>query len=612
MCGIAGFFEPGRLFDDRLLDQVDRDLFHRGPDAGGRCAEPGFALVHRRLSIVDLHETANQPMHDPEGDLTLIYNGEIYNFRDLRRDLEAQGAVFRTQCDTEVILVGYRHWGSAVVERLHGMFAFVLIDRRRGEAIVARDHLGIKPIYLRQLGRTVGVASEMRPLLRLGPATPDVSALGELLHFGWAAGSVSNLQGIERVEPGTLLRISLADGTLNRTRYFNVIDTLRMPTSSDMTMAEAVEGVDELLDRSVRDHLMSDVGFSVQLSGGVDSSYIAARATAHSHETVQSFGIDLAGLAENEREWRDRVVAEWPIDQHEIRMDGRMFADNLTRAVRHMEGPVPHGGCVLLMLLCDEIRKVTKIVLTGEGADELFGGYDRYGRWRKTARQEMLSRWLPTSLLPNRPPFIGLRRLAGKDAAVEASVYGDTGPLMQVFPGLRTESTARAKASGMFSDFRARLLAVDQTCYLDSLLVRQDKMSMAASVEARVPFVHLPVFEAVNRLALDLRIPGGETKPLLKRIAEKYIAPDVIRRRKVGLLLPYAEWCRDENGLGRFVDGLDGSNARIADFADRSELRRFVERFRKGDPSAARYMFRLLNVQAWLQSIDDEQSAFAA
>ncbi len=602
MCGLAAFFAPGRVLPPDLLDGAEHDLFHRGPDSGGRAAEAGWALVFRRLAIMDPGHGADQPMSDQSGRCTIVFNGEIYNFRALRRDLEALGARFRTNSDTEVLLHGYLLWGADLVDRLEGMYAFVLIDRQRDIAVAARDPFGIKPLYLCETPHGIGVASEMRPLLRLAEPRVDEAALAELLTFGWAAGALSNVKGIERVPGGTMLSIPLRGGAIRRRRFCDVLETLHPDAS--ISVAAAEKQVLQAVEQSVRDHLMSDVGYTLQLSGGVDSSLVAALASRAAGRRITSFAVSLGDHAFDEGAFRKPVVDRYGLDHHEIAVGGNEFAEALPRAVRHMEGPVPHGGCVTLMLLCDRMRASSKVALTGEGADEMFGGYLRYGVWKSLAWQERLARLWPSAPLPPVWPFLGLRRLQHRDAAIYAAVYHDFHAMHRIFPGLVPKPGLREATSRRFKDFRDRLFAIDQTAYLESLLVRQDKMSMAASVEARVPYVHLPLARAVNRLPHGIRAPGGETKPLLKRIAARFLDPKIIYRRKIGLWLPYDDWLADERGLGRYLDLLTEPNGHVRAYADRAALNRSVERFRAGERKGLPSMWMLVNTEMWLRSLD--------
>jgi asparagine synthase (glutamine-hydrolysing) len=539
-----------------------------------------------------------------------VFNGEIYNFKKLRKDLEAKGVRFRTKGDTEVLLQGYLQWGEGVLDRLEGMFAFVLIDRAKGIAIAARDPFGIKPLYLCQTGKTVALASEMRPLYRLVKPQVDETALAELLTFNWAAGSLSNVRNIERVPGGTVLTIPLDGGLVKRRTYCDVLSTI-MPDAS-ITEDLAEQASRDGIRGSVSAHLMSDVGYTLQLSGGVDSSLIAALASKSVDNPISSYSVSLGDHPFDEGEYRKSVVKRYRLDHHEIKIGGEDFAEALPRAVQHMEGPVPHGGCVTLMLLCDQLRAKSKVVLTGEGADEMFGGYLRYANWRKLAMQEFMGRFIPSGLVPPVRPFLGLRMYAGFDAAVYSSIYHDFRVMHAVFPSLVPKPGAREAASRRFSDFRDRLFASDQIGYLESLLARQDKMSMAASVEARVPFVHLPLARVVNMLPRDVRAPGHVTKPLLKRIAEPFLDRSLIYRRKIGLWLPYDEWLAEDEGLGRFLDELAAPDSRLANYAESGRLKQIVDQFRSGEQHGLPNMWTLVNVERWLRSLDEKMPQSSA
>ena len=609
MCGFAALFEPGRTFAPDLLRAIDADLYHRGPDSGGEESETGHALVFRRLSILDTRSDADQPMHDEAGRYSLVYNGEIYNFRRLRADLEAAGHRFRTSGDTEVLLRGFMEWGEGVLDRLEGMYAFLIIDRQSRTVTAARDPFGIKPLYMMRQGELTAFASEARPLRRLGQTAPDPVAMAELLLFRFAAGRLSNLTGIERIPGGTVVRTSLDGGEIRERRFCDILDTLGHPERMDMN--EAARITEDAVRHSVHDHLASDVGYAVQLSGGIDSSLVTVLAARESEAPLHSFGLDLGDTPHDESEWRREAVEVAGPVHHEVPIDSHTFADAFPRAVAHMEGPSPHLGCVLLMLLCDEIRPHTKVVLTGEGADEMFGGYQRYGIWRNLQKYRSFARMVPDFAWPLLDRYRAIRIYADHDPAIYAAVFADYLNLTEIFPELVARPGAREAAAARFSDFRDRMYAVDQTAYLESLLLRQDKMAMAASVESRVPFTHLPLAREVNRFPHALRTPGGTTKPLLKRFAENFFSHEFVHRRKVGLTLPLAEWLTDPTGLGRMLELLTEADARLAGFGDRAGLRALVERFRGGETAVGRILVHLINIELWLRSLDDLSPAGA-
>ncbi|MBI4366827.1 MAG: asparagine synthase (glutamine-hydrolyzing) [Deltaproteobacteria bacterium] len=599
MCGLVALFEPGRQFAPELLAAMDADLHHRGPDSAGCVQSPGFALIFRRLSILDTRAEADQPMSDPTGRFTLIFNGEIYNYRRLRAELEAAGCRFRTTGDTEVLLQGIATWGEGVLDRLEGMFAFVVIDRKENTVLAARDPLGIKPLYLLRKGNTIALASEARPLRRIVDRGVDRDALAELLMFRFAAGRLSNYAGIDRVPPGTAIRFSL-DGSGYRERcYGDVLGTIRPQAGADWNAT--IDSTEAGIRQSVEDHLASDVGYAVQLSGGIDSSLVTLLAVEKSKAPVHSFGLYLGDTPHDERQFRNIVVARTKTVHHEIPIDGAVVADAFPRAVHHMEGPSPHLGCILLMVLCDAVRDITKVVLTGEGADEFFGGYQRYERWRDLQRYRRFARLVPTALWPLLKRYRAISIYARHEPAVYASVFSDYLDLAEVFPALVPKPGGREHAAGQFRDFRDKMFAVDQTAYLESLLLRQDKMAMAASVEARVPFTHMPLARLVNTIPRDLRAPGGVTKPVLKAVAERYFPADFVHRRKVGLTLPLREWLGDSRGLGRYLDLVSDPNSELARYGEARHLTGLVARFRAGELGIARILVHLINLELWLR-----------
>lgn len=602
MCGLVALFDPqARGFDAALLRGMERDLYHRGPDGGGTVSGDRWALVFRRLAIIDPQARSDQPMLDPDTGVRLIFNGEIYNFREIAQDLTQRGIPLKTQGDSEVILKGYSAYGlDGLLERLEGMFAFSLVDERKGMAYCVRDPLGIKPLYMLRLpdGRSA-FASEMRPLRRLLSETRvDEVALAELLTFGFAAGRLSNLREIERVPPGTKLEIDLSDGTIREARHFDILQTIGTSNPREVSREE-VEGA---LVRSIRAHTLSDVGYAVQLSGGVDSSFVAS-VLATEGNSPSCYSIRFTEATYDEAPFQEMVAQRYGLKLHQTTMTGKDYCNLLPVAVRHMEGPTPHGGCVALLALCQSMRQSHKVVLTGEGADEFFGGYLRYGIWRRLAMQSAFCDLVPAALIPDLWPFRSTRRLAGVDQAAYASVYHDFRSVSDVFPDLVPSPGAREAASAKFRDFRDRILAVDQTAYLESLLLRQDKISMAASMEARVPFVHLPLARFLNATPLDFRIPGGETKPVLKALARRYLPDELIDRRKIGLWMPYDKWFgRGGDGEGLF-DTLAETTGRLRGYADSRRFDNFLATLRSAGRSKGLILQRLIEMETWLRSL---------
>lgn len=595
MCGFVSLFQPDRRFDQNLLAAMGEDIKHRGPDAGGFLSENGFASVFRRLAIIDPSSRSDQPMTDDA--VSILFNGEIYNYLDLKENLIQCGASFSTSSDTEVILKGYKVWGPEVFHKLEGMFAIAIIDRNVGAAFIVRDPLGIKPLYLHKNGDLTVIASEVTPILRTCEPEPDVNALRELMTFGWASGTLSNYKNIKLIPRGHLLKLSLSSGDLVETTYCDALLTLKNKSNVNKDV------IKETLDNSIRSHTISDVGYSLQLSGGVDSSYLASVCAQMSDAKLSSFSLTFEGKQFDESLYQQMVVDMYDLDHHRYNFSSRDYADELPHAIKHMEGPTPHGGCVGLKMLSKHISETSKVVLTGEGADEMFGGYERYQKWRHLVLKQMLGKLLPLSYMPDRWPFLGMKRLSGLDAAVYASVYFDFHSMWKMFPELIPLPGTREKISAEFSDFVSRMTAVDQSSYLESLLIRQDKMSMAHSVEVRVPFTHMPLLRVVNNVKNSAKLKGGITKPILKNIAAQKLPHDLVYRRKIGLIMPYNEWYSDPKGAGKYMDLLMDGQCKLRNYADERNLNQFVDSVVNKKPFDGGMARKLIETEMWLQTI---------
>ena len=608
MCGFAAFFEAGRNFDKAFVTAVDRDLYHRGPDSGGLDDRTGQALIFRRLAIMDPLPQSDQPMQAEDGQATLMFNGEIYNHLDLRRELEAQGAIFKTHSDTETVLQGFLHWGTGLLDRLEGMFACVFVDYQKQSVIAARDPYGIKPLYMARNGNAIGFSSESRPLRRFVGSKIDLTALSELLLFGFAANNLSNFRNIDLIPAGGFVTYQLQNGAHQTQRYYDILS----PLSGEKWQgnpSELEEMIETGVRTSVKDHLQSDVGYALQLSGGIDSSLVTAIASEFSDQPLRTFGVRLEDERNDEGPWRRMVCDRYPVIHKEVTLTGEDFGTAWSDGVTAMEGPVPHLACIMLRLLCREIAKTDKVVLTGEGADEFFGGYDRYKNWQQLDRYARFARMLPEFLwLLARKRYSALEKFRRLDPSIASIFYRDYQTVAELFPDL-IPNVDRPRASLLteLSDFRDRMNGADLTGYLESLLMRQDKMSMAESVEVRVPFTHRPLGSKILSIPRDIRIPGGSNKPLLKTLAEKYLPHELIHRRKVGFTLPWKDWMAKGGPLESLVSLMLEPDARLGQYGNHGKIRQLTEDFLSGKNVAAyKTLVMLANIELWLRSTEKD------
>jgi asparagine synthase (glutamine-hydrolysing) len=576
VCGICGVVGPGpRGPDDlALVGRMTARLVHRGPDGHGTWAGGPVALGHRRLVVIDRPGGA-QPMVDGEAGLALVYNGEVYNFRELRRRLEGLGHRFRTAGDTEVVLRGYAEWGADVVERLRGMFAFAVWDGPRRRLVLARDRLGVKPLVLCETGggRLV-FASEAKALLAdaLVPRALDEGRLAEQIAFRSIAGEATLLRGIRELGPGTLA--TWEDGRLTRRTWW------RPERSRTRGGADLVRGRSLLAD-AVACRLVSDVPLGTVTSGGLDSSLLSALAAERRPDGIDSFCVGLADPEWDERPHARAVAARIRSRHHEAELDGARVAGELDALTWANDDPLHVASSVGLALVFRTAReRGVTVLLSGEGADEVFGGYRWYGLIpRRAGRLRHLA--APRALLAANafvPPHEAVR-VTGDPAA---DPWGDRPAL---WPAGR----------GHWDD----LFAYDQRTYLQLALQRQDRMSMSAAVEAREPFMDGPLVEWANGLGTRARLPGGVAKGLLKRMAEPWLPAGIIHRPKNGFGVPFGDWMRPGGPLWERVAALRDPGAPVAAMTDAAEVGRRVEAHARGEEGHRALLWSLVALDAW-------------
>jgi len=617
MCGIVAVFRrDGEPVSELEIVAARDSMLHRGPDDCGVFLDGNVGLGHRRLNIIDL-AGGHQPMANETGTVHIVFNGEIYNYRELRTFLQSKGRHLRTQSDTETILGLYDLYGEHCVDHLRGMFAFVLWDAPRRRLVAARDRLGIKPLYMLRGGGTVALASEIKALLALQAAPAlDPDAIPEYLVYRNLAGTRTMFRDVERVAPGELWVFT--DAGEQRRQYWQV--PLPVSESRDgRSLAEWADALDGLLGRAVEEHMVSDVPLGTFNSGGLDSSLITAYTAKHARERLNTYSVGFDDPAFDERPYADIVAERYHTTHHSLLVDGRDYADWLPRAIWHHDEPLNHPHSVHLAFLSRLAREKVTVVLTGEGSDELFAGYPRY---RFARLLDRASRFGPVVA-----PLLGLAARFAPERGrlrMQAVLNGDGGVHVErlaAFVGpaaaqrLLTDTAAAALSSrngptgAQPPTLLAHALAFDQQTYLQSLLNRMDKMSMAASVEGRVPFLDHRVVELAASVPPDLKIRGLDTKFLLKHMARRHLPARIIDRRKAGFAVPVTAWLRPGGPLAEYVDMLLEPRTTSRGYLDAAELRRVVDDRRSGRHDHGELLWGLINLELWQRVMIDHAAA---
>jgi asparagine synthase (glutamine-hydrolysing) len=630
MCGIAGIVSADALApDDRDRVAAMRDVIaHRGPDAFGLFADQSAALGHRRLSIVDL-AAGKQPLANEDETIWISFNGEIYNHADLRRELEADGHVYRTRSDTETIVHAYERWGDDCVQRLRGMFAFAIWDIRRKRLLLARDRLGIKPLYWARTGDRLIFASEIKSILESGLIEPhaNIGAIPELLSTRSLAGSETMFRWIHKLMPGHVLTFERGDVSLRR--YWDIPkEHEEQPSRS---LLEDTRRFRSLLEESVRLRLMSDVPLGVFLSGGIDSSAIAALMARMISQPLQTFSVAFKERAFNELEYARQVSRAIGANPHEIVIDDRDFFGALPRLLWHEDEPIAHPSSVPLYFVSALAGRHVKVVLTGEGSDELLAGYGKYPRallnWRAGA---IYSRALPRAVralvaasitrVPGRAGRYARRSFLGVEHSADLAFFDNFASInlskqrRLLSPRLHSIVNSQCAYGSSMAYFHAasdsanvldRVLYADLKTYLVELLMKQDQMSMAASIESRVPFLDHHLVEFAARLPADRKLSAFSTKRILREAVSDVLPREILERPKMGFPVPFGSWIR--NGWGNVVRDvlLDGRSRQRGVIAPEAVERLLTPNALSQYESDA--VWSLFNLELWYRTFIDRE-----
>jgi len=623
MCGICGIFytDRTRRVERQTLAEMNQRIVHRGPDDDGFLVDGNVGLAMRRLSIIDIR-TGHQPISNEDESVSIVYNGELYNHQDLRKDLEVRGHRYRTKSDTETIVHLYEDYGRDCVKYLRGMFAFAIWDRRKRQLLIARDRLGIKPLYYRYDGNRLLFGSEIKTILAHpgGKAEFNRATLAEHLAFGYIAGGETMYAGIKKLLPGNTLELD-EGGQLKISPYW---DLQVKADPGDKPQRHYVDRYRELLEQCVSSHLMSDVPLGVFLSGGLDSSAVAALTTRVRKEPIETFAVGYGEEAFSELPFARTVANHIGSKHHEVRLSRDEFFQALPRLIWHEDEPIVWPSSVSLYFVARLARERVTVVLTGEGSDETLAGYTRYPWTLLNARMDAVYRALTPSALrkivrsgiAGGPIPAALHRklehtFLGRDGASWPSFYFDN--FYSAFSGAEQDDllTAEAKATARdpyaasmqqwnFSsgDLLHRLLYTDIKTYLVELLMKQDQMSMAASIESRVPFLDHELVEFTASIPAKYSTEGLAGKFILKRAVEDLLSRDIVYRRKMGFPTPWAYWLAGPQleTLEHLL--LEPRTAERGQFRAASVRKLFAEH-RAGHRDHGNRIWRLLNLELW-------------
>ncbi len=621
ICGIALSTRSGRSAERSVVTRMRDVMTHRGPDAAGLFVEGRIALGHRRLSIIDVEHGA-QPMASDDGRIQLVYNGEVYNHPDLFDRLQREGTTYHTRCDTETILRLYERHGKDVAAHLRGMFAFAIWDARTEELLLVRDRFGVKPLYYAHLSDgSLYFGSEIKAILASGAvqAALNMGALPDFLANHAPSGDDTLFAGIRRLPPGHTL--VWHNGDIRISRYWDLHFGPTDERADDVLIAEYRE---RFVD-AVRMRLMSDVPLGMFLSGGIDSASITAAMSGMVDEPIKTFSVAFAEREANELEFARLVAQRYRTDHHEVVVSPHDFWDAVPRLIWHEDEPMAHPSSVALYFVSRLAAERVKVVLTGEGSDETLAGYNRYRVTVLNQRMgERWERWMPRGVRAGVRGAIGvlaarsrLRQRLSRTALVLpadlTTLYFDN---FAVFSRQRQQRllspSARALIGGA-DPYQAaqaalghtdavslldQLLYADTKTYLHELLMKQDQMSMAASIESRVPFLDHPLVEFAARLPQRLKLRGWTTKYVLRQAMKDMLPAEILERRKMGFPVPVGSWLR--TSFWPLVDEFVlGPRAAERDLFEASFVRELATAHREGTENHAQRLWALINFEIW-------------
>jgi asparagine synthase (glutamine-hydrolysing) len=616
MCGISGIFRfDKRQVSFEVANKINQTLVHRGPDAGSVKLFDFIALGHRRLSIIDLSSEANQPMATEDQRYHIVFNGEIYNFKEIRQELMKLGVSFQTHSDTEVVLKSFQVWNNRCFEKFNGMFALAILDRHKNQLTLARDAFGIKPLYFFKNKDLLVFGSEIKAIL----PHPDVStslnkqALSEYLWYGNPLGNNTFYNEIKELSAGCFMSIS--EKATEENSYYN----LPVVTSHSFTEQEAIEQIRYLFDASVKRHLISDVPVGVFLSGGIDSSAITAYATKHYSGKLNTYsvGFDFT-KGPNELIKAADIAKKFNTNHHEIHIAGTNVIESIEALAHAHDEPFGDAANIPLYLLTKQLKGSIKVVLQGDGGDEFFGGYSRYKTmhnrhfWKLAKPLAELIRFskLDYTRLLQLQRFInaiGQSNPALRNALLLTMESKYTNPFQVLNPKYRNEIknyNPFARYNEVYENYSTEIDPVQALFYTDSQIIlkdtfleKVDRATMANSMEIRVPFLDKELTEFMLRLPAEIKVKSGVQKYLIKKAMEGVIPNDILYGKKTGFSVPYGYWLQTSLA-DYFIEQI--STERSKAVLDVNKVSYMFQKHKNNQGNYGFLLWKVLNLAIWL------------
>ena len=608
MCGIVGVISKrgSTQVGQQVIIEMCDVMSHRGPDDYGVFTHENVGLGHRRLSIIDL-ESGHQPMTSKDQRHVIIFNGEIYNYQEQKKKLQSCGTDFNTNSDTEVILELYRRYGKECVNHLNGIFAFCIYDKQTKDMFLARDHAGVKPLYYYESNDHFIFSSEIKSILKTGlvPAECNSGKITEYFVFREVAGPETLFKNIVSLPPGSYITLQ-NDKTLV-TKYWDVTQTI---IDTNIRYPDALDKLSELLSDAIKMQLMSDVPLGTFCSGGVDSSLVTAIAAMNTSEKINTYSIGFDDEKYDESKYAKMVSEKYETNHHELRLNNIEFTSLFEKSIWHNDLPLNFANSVLIYALSSLAKNSVTVVLTGEGADELFGGYPRYMIPSIHARLAHV----PNPLIQFARYGLGFfsdhraKKLASfldmkdRDVILYNTAIFSQNEMHQYGFSRNTDSfNYRNTLIDNIDNNRSalnRVSLLDQQTYLISILNRQDKMSMAASIESRVPILDYRLMEFANSLPDTIKCKNFKTKFLFKKLAEKYLPHEVIYRQKSGFGVPLDDWFAKDEGLGKLADELLTETS-LEELELSVSVRKIISEHKGNIANHAEFLWSAINYVQW-------------